>query len=99
MRKAIVTLCTLVGLAMPAPVEGITLGPGCFWQQEEIPRHKVIQVKKGESLWKISKREYGTPWAYGALAIVNKIKDPKILYPGEKLIIPQGGVDYKEICR
>lgn len=44
-------------------------------------------VKKGDSLWKISKRYYGTGWKYAVIAKANGIKGNRIL-PGQVLIIP-----------
>ena len=44
-------------------------------------------VKKGDSLWKISKRYYGTGRKYAVIAKANGIKGNLIL-PGQVLIIP-----------
>jgi len=48
-------------------------------------RHVVTQ---GDSLWLIAAREYGNPGDWRLIAAANKIDNPRILYPGEELVIP-----------
>jgi LysM repeat protein len=47
-------------------------------------------VKEGDCLWKIAKTYYGTGTKYTALHDANKdkISNPNLIYPGQKLIIP-----------
>jgi len=45
-------------------------------------------VKEGDVLWKIAKK-YETTWQ--ALAEYNKLANPHLIYPGQKLAIPDGG--------
>ncbi len=51
---------------------------------------KIYEVKPGDSLSKIAKREYGSANAWKAIFEANKdvIKDPDKIYPGQKLKIP-----------
>jgi nucleoid-associated protein YgaU len=51
---------------------------------------KVYEVKSGDSLSKIAKREYGDANAWKAIFEANKdiLKDPDKIYPGQKLKIP-----------
>lgn len=56
------------------------------WDLIEIEPERYT-VKKGDSLWMISKRYYGTGWKYTVIAKANGIKGNRIL-PGQVLIIP-----------
>lgn len=55
------------------------------------PTVKTYTVKKGDSLWKISKKYYGTGTKWRTIYDKNKKvvgKNPNLIYPGQKLIIP-----------
>jgi nucleoid-associated protein YgaU len=47
-------------------------------------------VVKGDSLWAIAKKFYGDGSKYTKIASANKdkIKNPSLIYPGQKLVIP-----------
>lgn len=47
-------------------------------------------VKKGDCLWAIAKKYYGNGAEYNKIyeANKNKIKNPSLIYPGQKLVIP-----------
>ncbi|HEC98656.1 MAG TPA: LysM peptidoglycan-binding domain-containing protein [Nitrospirae bacterium] len=45
-------------------------------------------VKQGDSLWSIAAREYGNPNDWRLIAEANKIDNPRILNPGQELVIP-----------
>jgi len=45
-------------------------------------------VAQGDSLWSIAAREYGDPEDWRLIAEANEIDNPRILYPGQELIIP-----------
>jgi nucleoid-associated protein YgaU len=45
-------------------------------------------VKEGDSLWSISAKEYGDPADWRLIAEENKIDNPRILKPGQELVIP-----------
>lgn len=49
---------------------------------------KTRVITRGESLWSIAAREYGTPADWRLIAEANDIDNPRILYPGQKLTIP-----------
>ena len=51
---------------------------------------KVHTVKKGDTLWDISKKYYGKPtlWTKIYNANKSKIKNPHWIYPGQKFVIP-----------
>ncbi len=45
-------------------------------------------VKEGDSLWLIADREYGDPADWRLIAEANGIEDPRVVTPGQQLIIP-----------
>jgi nucleoid-associated protein YgaU len=51
---------------------------------------KIYVVKKGDCLWNIAKAIYNKPLKWKAIYKANKkkIKDPNLIYPNQKLIIP-----------
>ncbi len=42
-------------------------------------------VRPGDTLWAIALRYGTTPWA---IAAVNGLRNPNLIYPGQRLIIP-----------
>jgi nucleoid-associated protein YgaU len=51
----------------------------------------IYVVKKGECLWNIAKAVYNKPLKWKVIYKANKkkIKDPNLIYPNQKLIIPE----------
>lgn len=51
---------------------------------------KIIRVRKGDSLWRISKRHLGKGKRWAAFYKLNKkkIDNPNMIFPGQTLIIP-----------
>ena len=51
---------------------------------------KTYTVKSGDCLWNIAKRFYGNGAQYTKIYNANrgKIKNPNLIYPGQKLTIP-----------
>jgi hypothetical protein len=49
---------------------------------------KTWVVKKGDSLWTIAAKEYGDPADWRLIADANQIENPRLLKPGQELIIP-----------
>jgi hypothetical protein len=45
-------------------------------------------VTQGDSLWSIAAKEYGSPGDWRLIAKKNNIENPRILNPGQRLIIP-----------
>ena len=71
--------------------------PGGSAPYEKIPQakipetaHKVYAVKKGDNLSSIAKSKYGkeSQWTKIYDANKDKVKNPNLIYPGQKLIIP-----------
>ena len=58
-------------------------------------------VKKGDCLWTIAKKKsvYKDPFLWPVIFEANKdkIKNPNIIYPGQKLKIPRGGLSMDQI--
>ncbi len=46
-------------------------------------------VKEGDSLWSIAAKEYGNPSDWRLIAKANNIENPRVLTPGQELIIPE----------
>lgn len=44
-------------------------------------------VVKGDTLWHIAKRYVNNPWKYTELARLSKIKNPDLIYPGQKVVV------------
>ncbi|MEE9310097.1 MAG: peptidoglycan-binding protein LysM [Cocleimonas sp.] len=51
---------------------------------------QFYEIAKGDSLWKIAKKFYGNGNDYPKIFEANKevIKDPDLIYPGQKIRIP-----------
>ena len=45
-------------------------------------------VTQGDSLWAIAAKEYGSPEDWRLIAKKNNIENPRILIPGQRLVIP-----------
>lgn len=54
-------------------------------EAKKIP--KEYTVKSGDTLWSIAKRLTGNGGNYKELVKKNKIKNPNIIYPGQKLVV------------
>lgn len=49
---------------------------------------KTYKVKRGDTLWNISKKYYGSGAKYTKIATANKLKNPNVIKVGQKLKIP-----------
>ncbi len=58
-------------------------------------------VKKGDCLWRIAKLKgiYSDPFLWPVIYEANKdkIKNPNLIYPGQKLVVPRGGMTMDQI--
>jgi len=59
-------------------------------RQEKTPKSQTYTVKSGDCLWNIAKKFYGDGSKYTKIYNANKskIKNPSLIYPGQKLTIP-----------
>lgn len=48
------------------------------------------RVQRGDTLWELSERFYGTPWAYPDIAEENDIANPDLIFPEDDITIPDG---------
>lgn len=62
--------------------------------QEIAPETRAIKtiknvhiVVEGDTLWNIAERYVNDPWKYPELARLSEIKDPDLIYPGQKVVI------------
>ncbi len=80
------------GISVPSGLEALMLVPCTIEVHESVqyPEVRRVTVQPGENLWEIAKREYRTPWAYGALAITNGIPDPERIRAGGELVVYTG---------
>ena len=46
---------------------------------------KTYQVKKGDTLWNIAKKEFGAGNKYQDIAKLNNLSNPNLIYPGQIL--------------
>lgn len=55
-----------------------------------IPSVETATVARGDSLWRISQRHYGSGYLYLELYDANsrKIRDPNMIFPGQVLVLP-----------
>lgn len=49
---------------------------------------RTYTVKRGDTLWAIAKKYYGNGAKYPKIATASKIKNPNLIYVGQKLTIP-----------
>ena len=48
----------------------------------------LIEVRSGDSLWKLSQRYYGSGAWWGFLAKVNSLLQPQYIVPGQQILVP-----------
>lgn len=69
----------------------VTMQKGNKKKEEKNPKSKgSYVVRSGDSLWAIAKKYYGDGSKYTRIQEANKdkIKNPALIYPGQKLVIP-----------
>lgn len=60
-------------------------------QQPQQPQQQYYTVKSGDSLSKIAQQYYGDAqqWKRIHQANLDQIKDPNLIHPGQKIVIPK----------
>lgn len=63
--------------------------------QKSLP---VVIIRKGDNLWRISRRLYGDGVRYTTIYQANQdqIRDPDLIYPGQVFLTPEGDVNWPE---
>jgi nucleoid-associated protein YgaU len=58
-----------------------------------VPALDSVTVKRGDSLWSISRRSYGAGQRYTVIFAANggQIRNPNLIYPGQIFVMPVGG--------
>jgi LysM repeat protein len=79
-----------VTVTAPKPVKPPPVKPGVSHPAggSAAGRPKTYVVRSGDTLTAIAARFYGDPDKYAAIAAANRIKNPNLIYPGQKLILP-----------
>lgn len=92
LKETAAALGIAAGISVPSSLEALMLVPCIIEVHESVqyPEVRRVTIQPGENLWEIARREYGTPWAYGALAITNGIPDPERIRAGGELVIYTG---------
>lgn len=79
-KKSVVVQQSGIAVASTAKVEvPVTVNP------KSTGSYTVVS---GDSLWAIAKKYYGDGSKYGKIVTANGIKNPNLIYPGQKLVIP-----------
>lgn len=58
----------------------------------------VVIIRKGDNLWRISRRLYGDGLRYTTIYQANQeqIRNPDLIYPGQVFLTPEGDLNWKE---
>ncbi|GAB4526190.1 MAG: hypothetical protein Tsb0019_28290 [Roseibium sp.] len=57
----------------------------------------VVIIRKGDNLWRISRRLYGEGFRYTTIYQANQdqIRNPDLIYPGQVFLTPEGDLNWK----
>ncbi len=60
---------------------------------KEVVAGTSVIIRKGDSLWRVARRNYGRGIRYTTIFEANRdqIKNPQLIYPGQVLTVPNGG--------
>jgi hypothetical protein len=68
--------------------------PGPLATDREVEKVRVevpgvwYRIRRGDTLWGISRSFYSTPWLYGQIAEENEIRNPDLIFAEEQIFIP-----------
>jgi len=81
---------TLTQASDAAPAVGPISPPAPPAPPQKKPTPRTYVVKKGDCLWNIAKRYYGSGPLWPRIFDANrsKIKNPNLIYPGQRFVIP-----------
>lgn len=74
-----------------SPVSGLSQEADTGDYIQLLSEGEIYQVKQGDTLWDIAKRQYGDGSRYPQLAQMNRetLTDPNLILPGQRLILPE----------
>jgi hypothetical protein len=79
-------------LVVPVPA-----GPGVGAEVRPVPKEiqvlTPLTIRKGDTLWRLSKKKLGKGGYYPQLLLVNPVKDPDRIFVGKVLWIPSGTLE------
>jgi nucleoid-associated protein YgaU len=57
-----------------------------------VPQLGTVEVRRGDNLWRISRRAYGAGTRYSTIYEANsdQIRNPNRIYPGQIFVMPGG---------
>lgn len=85
------------GSAAPEPVpaaeekaaEALSDSNAPLGQGQQAPAGQKYTIRPGDTLWGISERFYGQGTFYQEISRLNRLSNPRLLYPGEEIILPE----------
>ncbi|WP_367035374.1 LysM peptidoglycan-binding domain-containing protein [Agrobacterium arsenijevicii] len=93
--KGIATLASRLAdlhiIAPPAPAPQAPAGPQTFEQQPLAESQNSVIIRRGDTLWQISRRVYGQGVRYTTIYLANEdqIKNPDLIEPGQIFGVPE----------
>jgi nucleoid-associated protein YgaU len=73
------------------PAAAVTAGGGVANVSASVPQPTFVIIRRGDNLWRISKRQYGRGIRYESIFAANRelIRNPDRIYPGQAFVLPQ----------
>lgn len=93
--KGIATLASRLAdlhiIAPPAPAPQAPAGPQTFEQPPLAESQNSVIIRRGDTLWQISRRVYGQGVSYTTIYLANEdqIKNPDLIEPGQIFGVPE----------
>jgi nucleoid-associated protein YgaU len=86
-EKAVLMAGNALGI-QEVKAEELTIASGESFAGDD----EFYTIVSGDTLWKIAEKAYGDGNKYTAIVVVNKevIKNPDLIFPGQKIRIPKG---------
>ncbi|WP_148051133.1 LysM peptidoglycan-binding domain-containing protein, partial [Pseudomonas fluorescens] len=78
-------------IAPPAPVPQVPAGPQTFEQAPLAESQNSVIIRRGDTLWQISRRVYGQGVRYTTIYLANEdqIRNPDLIEPGQIFGVPK----------
>ena len=80
------------------PAAAASAGGGVIATQSGLVGPEAVIIRRGDSLWRISRRNYGKGVRYDTIFSANRdqIRNPHRIYPGQVFVIPKGDRNWPE---